>query len=142
MWTCPTCGHAFVTANIWHSCTRIDLDEPFARAQPGVRQLFDGLVALFQRCGSIVVIAQKTRIVFMVDVRFGGCVVRRDHLIANIALSRRVEHPRWSRIEEYGPRWIAHRWEVWTPADLAGDDLASLVCEGYRDLGERRSLAR
>ena len=72
MWTCPRCGHAFVTANIWHSCIRIGLDEPFARTQPGVRALFDGLVELFERCGPIVVIAQKSRIVFMVQVRFGA----------------------------------------------------------------------
>ena len=22
LWTCPKCGHSFVTRNIWHSCNR------------------------------------------------------------------------------------------------------------------------
>ena len=32
LWTCPSCGHQFVTANIWHSCTKHTLDEAFARS--------------------------------------------------------------------------------------------------------------
>jgi hypothetical protein len=75
LWTCPKCGHRFVTANIWHSCSRHTLDELFGRALPSVREAFDRWVELAGHCGPIVVIPQKTRIVFMGQVRFAGAQV-------------------------------------------------------------------
>jgi hypothetical protein len=131
-----------VTANIWHSCTRITLDEAFARAAPKVRAAFDAFVELVARCGSITVIAQKSRLVIMGRVRFAGATVRRDRLIANFALTRRLDDPRF-RIESYGPRWNAHRFDLRSPADLdAFPELAAWVCEAYRDLGMQASLRR
>jgi hypothetical protein len=126
---------------VWHSCSRHDVDEHFARSRPGVRAAFDRLVELYEACGPIVVIAQKTRIVFMVRVRFGGCRVRRDSILANVALDRRVEDPRWTRIEQLGP-WYAHHFEVRDPADLDDPALAALICESYHRMGEQGRLTR
>ncbi|MGZ8563237.1 MAG: DUF5655 domain-containing protein [Candidatus Limnocylindria bacterium] len=140
LWTCPRCGHRFVSANIWHSCSQHSVDEHFARAEPRVRAAFDRLVELYERCGPIVVIAQKTRIVFMVRVRFGGCSVRRDRLLTGISLTRRVDHPRWTKVEELAPGWIAHRFEVRDPDELSDPDLAALICESYREVGEQGRL--
>jgi hypothetical protein len=134
LWTCPQCGHAFVTANIWHSCTNIALDEAFARSSPEVRESFDRYVDLIARCGPISVIAQKTRIVIMGRVRFAGAVLRRDRFIASFALTRRINHPQF-RIEAYSERWIAHRFDVRTSADLEIPGLSEWLCESYRDLG-------
>jgi hypothetical protein len=123
-----------VTANIWHSCTTIALDDAFSRSHPVVREAFDRYVELIRRCGPVTVIAQKTRIVIMGRVRFAGAVVRRDKLIANFALIRRIHDPRL-RVEVYGQRWIAHRFEVFSTADLEFPELAGWLCESYRDLG-------
>lgn len=142
LWTCPACGHRFVSRNAWHACRRVELDAVFARAKPHVRDLFDRWVALVERCGPIVVIAQATRIVFMVRTRFGGAQVRRDRLIATLALPRRVEHPRWTRIEQFGPRWFGHSFDVRRPEDLDDPALAALACESRRELGEQASLRR
>jgi Domain of unknown function (DUF5655) len=134
MWTCPMCGHRFVTANIWHSCTTIDLDEQFAGRPAELRDAFDRYVAMIERCGPVTVIAQKTRIVIMGRVRFAGATVRRNRLIANFALTRRIDHPRL-RIEVYNDRWIAHRLEVRSPDDLDIPGLREWLCESFRDLG-------
>jgi hypothetical protein len=142
LWVCPRCGHRFVTANIWHSCTTVDLADHFARTTPAVRDAFDRYVELIARCGPVTVIAQKTRIVIMGRVRFAGAVVRRDRLIANFALTRRLDDPRF-RIEVYERgRWIAHRFDARSPADLDIPGLADWVCESYRDLGMQGSLKR
>ena len=143
LWTCPRCGHAFVTANIWHSCTRIEVASVFARSAPNVRETFEAFLDLVERCGPVVVIAQKTRIVLMVKVRFAGVSrIRKDSLELSFALGRRVDLA-WIRSHEvYGPRWIAHRFDARTPADLDHPELPALLCESYRDLGERRSLIR
>ena len=134
LWTCPRCGHGFVTRDIWHSCTRIDLDAAFVRSAPAVRQAFDRYVDMVARCGPVTVIAQKSRIVIMGRVRFAGVQVRRDHLVASFALTRRLADPRF-RIETLSERWNAHRFIVRGPADLDFDGLTDWLCESYRDLG-------
>jgi hypothetical protein len=143
LWTCPKCGHRFVTANVWHSCTRYTLDEAFARSTSEARAAFERFVTLVERCGPVTVIAQKTRIVLMARVRFAGATVLRDRVRLNFALPRRVEAPWVTRIESYGPRWNAHRFEAHGPDDVdAIHELPALLCESYRDLGEQRSVVR
>jgi hypothetical protein len=141
LWTCPRCGHRFVSVGLWHSCSRHTVDELFARSTPGAREAFDRFVALVERCGPVTVIAQKTRIVLMVRVRFAGATVLRDRVRLNFALTRRLDAPWVTRFESYGPRWNAHRFEARSAADVdAIGELPALLCEAYRDLGEQRSL--
>jgi hypothetical protein len=140
LWTCPRCGHRFVSRNLAHSCSRYTLDEAFARAQPKVRACFDRFVELMERCGPVEVIAQKTRITIMVQVRFAGANVLRDRLRIGFALGRRVDHPRLVKVEDYGPRWKVHRLDIRDPAELDDPAIAAWLCESYRDLGERGSL--
>ena len=70
LWTCPRCGHQFVTANLWHSCGQFELNDHFKDKNPELRAVFDRLVELISANGPVTVYAQKTRIVCMVRVRF------------------------------------------------------------------------
>jgi len=142
LWTCPKCGHRFITANLWHSCTKITLDERFARSTPEARAAFDRFVELVERCGPVTVIAQKTRIVLMVRVRFAGAIVLRHRVKLNFALNRQLDEPWVEHFETYlGGRWIAHRFVARSPADVdAIPDLPNLLCESYRDLGAQGAL--
>lgn len=143
LWTCPSCEHQFVTANIWHSCSRHTLDEAFARSTADARAAFDRFVELVARCGPIEVIPQRSRIVLMGRVRFAGGIVLRDRVRLSLALTRRIDAPWVERIEAYGPRWNAHRFIARSPADVdAIVELPALVCEGYRDLGMQESLRK
>jgi hypothetical protein len=132
-----------VTTNVWHSCTRVSLDEAFAHSTPDARRAFERFADLAASCGPIEVIAQRTRIVIMGRVRFAGATVLRDRVRLNIALTRSIDAPWVERIESYGPRWNAHRFIARTPSDVdAISELPALVCEGYRDLGMQGSLRR
>lgn len=139
LWTCPRCGHRFVTANMWHSCTRVSLDDAFARSTPDVRACFDRYVELIERCGPVVVIAQRSRIVIMDRVRFAGAVALRDRLRVNFALTRRLDRPPF-RLTVYSRRWIAHTFEVRAPDELDDPELPALLCESYHDIGRQLSL--
>ena len=141
LWTCPRCGHRFVNPNIWHSCSTHSVDEHFVRAEPQVRAAFDRLVELYQRCGPIVVISQKTRIVFAVRTHIGACYVKRDRISTNVSMPRRLERRRWTRIEQLGP-WFLHHFDVRDPADLDDPELHALICESYHQMGEQGRLAR
>src|SRR5688572_20871374 len=63
LWTCPRCGHRFVTRHLWHSCSRHTLAEHFIDKPPHMRELFNSFVAIIERFGPVTVYAQKSRIV-------------------------------------------------------------------------------
>jgi hypothetical protein len=129
---------------MWHSCSRHTLDERFEGSTSDARAAFERFVELVERCGPVVVIAQKTRIVLMDRVRFAGAVVRRDSVRLNFALTRRLDEPWVESIETYlGGRWNAHRFTARRPADVdAIPDLPALLCESYRDLGQQGALRK
>lgn len=93
LWTCPKCGHRFVTRNLWHSCGRYRIADHFTGADPMVRRLFDRFTELVRRNGPVTIYAQKTRIVCQVRVRFGGAMVRKRWLNIGLWLTHQAEHP-------------------------------------------------
>jgi hypothetical protein len=130
LWHCPRCGHPFVNRNQWHSCGTFDLDAHFAGCAPGVRALFDELRAIVERNGPVTVEPQKTRIVFVVRVRFGGVMVRKRSLNAHLWLRRRVEHPRVTHVESFGALGYGIRFNFDRPGQM-DDAFVELVREAY-----------
>jgi hypothetical protein len=63
-------------------------------------------------------IPQKTRVVFQVRVRFGGCYPRKTHLLCALALPRVDDDPRFFKVEKCAPRFIGHYFRVHSEADL------------------------
>jgi hypothetical protein len=100
LWTCPRCGHRFVTRNLWHSCSQHKLDEHFRNKDARVRKLFDAWVAFVRQFGEVTVIPQKTRISFQVRVRFAGAVIRRNWVECAFWLKRAVKDERFQRVEK------------------------------------------
>ncbi len=130
LWTCPVCGHEFVTRNLWHSCGNYDLEAHFTGKDPVVRQIFDQLVERVQACGPVTMYAQKTRIVFMLRVRFAGVVTRKHFLFFSLWLKRPIEHPRLVLTETFGPGSYGHRFKLTSPAEIDAQ-LEQLICEAY-----------
>ena len=131
LWTCPKCGHRFVTKNLWHSCVRVPLNAHFAGKPRERKQTYDRWLAAARACGRVTAYAQRSRIVFMARVRFGGAVVRKAYLDAGLWLRRRAEHPRLRRIDDYGPLGVVHHFRLERPTDI-DDALQELVREAYR----------
>lgn len=140
LWTCPKCGHRFVTRNLWHSCGRHTLASHFAGKPRELRATFDRFLALARACGPVTVYAQKTRIVFQTRVRFAGAVVRRDWVDAGMWLKRRVRHPRLHRTESFGRLGYGLHFRLEHPAEV-DEALAALMREAYA-IGLQESPAR
>jgi hypothetical protein len=130
LWTCPRCGHRFVTRNLWHSCGRYSLASHFAGKPRAVRAVFDRYLALAKACGPVTVYAQKTRIVFQTRVRFAGAVVRREWVDATMWLKRRARHPRLSGVEDLGRLGYGLHFKLERPGDV-DPSLAALMREAY-----------
>ncbi len=130
LWTCPACGHRFVTRNMWHSCSNFTLEHHFEGCAPQVRATFDAFLGAVEACGEVIVIPQKTRIAMQAKVRFAGCVVRRKWLLAHLWLTRRVVHPRLTRTDRFGETSFGHHFRLDSPADI-DVDFRQLVAEAY-----------
>jgi len=131
LWACPRRGHQFVTRNAWHSCGRFEVAADFVGKDALLRPTFDRVVEVAGGCGPVTVYAQKTRIVLMVRVRFGGVVVRKHRLDLGLWLTHAVEHPLLRRTEEFGPHSYGAHFTLAKPADIDGE-LEALICEAYR----------
>jgi uncharacterized protein DUF5655 len=131
LWTCPQCGHQFVTANLWHSCVNVEIASHFAGKAANLLPTFERFVQLARECGEVTIYAQKTRIVIQARVRFAGAVVRKNWLDAAMWLKRRADHPRLSRIEDFGRTGFGHHFRLSTPEEI-DPALAALMREAYQ----------
>jgi hypothetical protein len=131
LWVCPKCGHSFVTANLWHSCSQYELDDHFLDKDPSVRGLFDDLAAVIQSFGPVEIYAQKTRIVFTVRVRFVAAMPKKHWLDGHIWLKRRADDPHFHRIELLPPTNFIHNFRLTNPAQI-DEEFVALLMESYR----------
>ena len=139
LWRCPRCGERLVTRNMSHSCGKYSLKAHFAGCGPDVFRMFKKFAAMVRRCGPARIIPQKTRIVFQARARFAGVQMRRSYLLVSFASTRRLEDPRFVRIERYMPRWYGHFVRVGSQRDLDAD-LQRWLRAAYA-IGEQKHLA-
>ena len=100
--------------------------------------MFDVLVAMIKKCGPVKILPEKTRIAFQVRMSFIAVQLRRDYLIGHFVFARRVEHPRFSRIETFSPRNHLHAFRLDNLDDL-DEEFAAWIREAYR-VGEQKHL--
>jgi len=114
------------------------LEPHFEGKTPQVRELFDSFVALLQRFGSVTVLAEKTRIAFQVRMSFAAVSIRKNYIVGHFVFGRRVEHPRFLRVETYSPRNHLHAFRIDALADL-DEEFAEWAREAY-EVGEQKHL--
>lgn len=141
LWTCPRCGARFVTRNMSHGCGEYSVDGHFQGKPARFRRLYDALVALVGELGPSEQVPTKTRVAFMVRVRFAAVNrVRRDGLVCHLWLKRRIESPRFTKVELLGRSDWIHHFVLRSEAEL-DDELRGWMREAY-DVGKQAHLAR
>jgi hypothetical protein len=141
MWTCPSCGRSFASRNQSHTCAALgDLDRHFARSSPQVRAAFDAALACVSGVGPVQVLAEKTRIALQVRMSFAAFMPRRDWLNGHLVLARRIDSPRFLRVETFSPRNVVHAFRLSGP-DEVDPEFAAWLAEAYR-VGAQEHLQR
>lgn len=140
LWRCPKCGHRFVTRNLWHSCSHYTLDHHFKGRDPILRKIFNKWLAAVRKVGPVTVISQKTRIVFMVRVRFSGAIIHKSWVQGTMWLKRKARHPRLAKVDEFPRSDFVHYFRFDKPADI-DRSLSPLLREAYA-IGCQRHLAK
>jgi uncharacterized protein DUF5655 len=140
LWACPQCQRTFANRNQSHSCGNVGaLEAHFDRRPPAVRALFDAFAARVQEIGPVTVLPEKTRIAFHIRMSFAAVMIRNDALIGHLVLPRRVDDPRFHKVESFSPRNHAHHFRL-RSADDIDDAFAAWIREAYA-VGEQKHLA-
>jgi hypothetical protein len=138
LWRCPRCGREFANRNQSHACGRHDLEHHFTNKPRSIRALFDAVVAAIREIGPVDVLPEKTRVAFHVRMSFAQITPRRRWLDGHVVLARRLESPRFRRIETFSPRNHLHAFRI-AGVDDIDEEFRSWLREAYA-VGEQRHL--
>jgi hypothetical protein len=138
LWRCDKCGRDFANRNQSHACGRYALADHFRDKPPEIRALFNQVVAAVRANGPVRILPEKTRIAFQVRMSFAQVTPRKNWLDGHVVLARRLEHPRFRKIETFSPRNHLHAFRLTNPGDIDADFRAWLA-EAYL-VGEQRHL--
>jgi hypothetical protein len=138
LWRCKTCGRYFANRNQSHACGRYDLAHHFRGKPPEIHTLFDHFVEAVKAIGPVRILPEKTRIAFQVRMSSAQVTPRQKWLDGHVVLARRLEHPRFRRIETISPRNHVHVFRLSRPSEVDADFRAWLA-EAYL-VGEQRDL--
>ena len=103
-----------------------------------VRATFERALAVVADLGLVSVLPEKTRIALHVRMSFAAFIPRMRWLDGHLVLARRIDSPRFRRIDEYSPRNVVHAFRLTSPADVDGE-FAGWLAEAYW-VGEQRHL--
>jgi len=140
MWTCPECGRSFANRNQSHFCSHVPLEEHFKGRGPNVVATFERLLAAARKSGPVKVLPEKTRVAFQVRMSFAAFTLRRRWVDGHAVLARRLENPRFRRIDFISPRNQVHVFRLEQPADVDAEVEAWLK-EAY-SVGEQKHLSK
>jgi hypothetical protein len=141
MWACPRCGRSFASRNQAHACAALgDLDQHFIRAAPQVRATFDAVLAAVSAMGPVQVLPEKTRIALHVRMSFAAFMPRRHWLSGHLVLARRIDSPRFVRIDTISPRNVVHTFRLAAPGEVNAE-FTGWLAEAYR-VGAQQHLRR
>jgi hypothetical protein len=138
MWTCPECGRGFANRNQSHFCSDVRLDEHFKGREPNVITTFERLLASAGKNGPVLVLPEKTRIAFQVRMSFAAFTLRRRWVDGHVVLARRLESPRFRRIDYISPRNQVHVFRLEQAAEVDAE-VEAWLAEAY-SVGEQKHL--
>jgi hypothetical protein len=132
LWQCPACRRAFANRNQSHACSpRHTLGHHFRGKPPHIRALYDAVRTALRDIGPVRILSEKTRIAFQVRMSFAQVSPRRNWVDGHVILARRLEHPRFTRVETFSPRNHLHAFRLRDPAEVDAEFRAWLR-EAYR----------
>jgi hypothetical protein len=141
LWRCPKCERKFANCGQVHSCGKYSVQDYLQDKSRDAVRLYRGFVALVRKCGPVTLAPAKTRIGFQARMIFAAVDYLGDRgLRAHVVLARRLEHPRFLRIESLSRGNHVHHFWITSPEQL-DDDLRGWLQEAYR-VGKQEHLGR
>ena len=132
LWTCPECHRQFINTNMPHSCGRYSVEKFLSGKSRQAISLYEHFSALVHDCGPVKIAPAKTRIGFQLRMIFAAVNKLSDRgLEAHVVLTRRLERPRFRRIETMTPKCHVHHFRVESLSEL-DEEVRSWLREAYQ----------
>jgi uncharacterized protein DUF5655 len=139
LWRCPNCKRVFANRNQTHTCAGLhDLDHHFANRDPIVREIYERVATAVKAIGPVIILPEKTRIAFQVRMSFAQVTPRQKWLDGHVVLARRLDHPRFRKIETFSPKNHLHAFRLEHPDDV-DETFISWMREAYQ-VGDQKHL--
>jgi hypothetical protein len=123
---------------MWHSCVRSTAAHFFRESDPKLKRLYAEFLRFVRQIGPVTVNVTKTRISFQRHVRFAGvAAVRKDALIAGFWLKRRIQSPRFGRVEFIPPDNYIYQFRLERSSELDAE-VEGWLREAYQLAAGRR----
>jgi hypothetical protein len=137
LWSCPACGRPFANRNQTHSCGHFTVADFLHGHGAEARALFDRFAELALGCGRVLTAPARSRVGFQARMIFASVNrLKADQLDAHVVLARRLEHPRFERIESFSVHNHVHHFRIRSLSELDGEVQAWLE-EAYQ-VGEQK----
>jgi hypothetical protein len=139
LWTCPKCGAQFFQKNLWHSCTRYTVEE-FLNGKPErAVELYNFFLSEYKKIGPITLHPLKSRIAFMVLVRFSGVSkLGKDYIEGSFWLKEKIESKKFHKVEFIPKDNYIHRFRIYNETDI-DDEFKKYMNMAY-EIGERKHI--
>ena len=139
LWVCPRCGQRFAGTNMWHSCGPWTVEAFLEGKGARARELFEAFVALVREIGPFELSPAKTRVAFMVRVRFAAVLRLSDRgMTCSFWLKRRIRSPRLRKIEHLNANDWFYEFRVASSEEL-DDEVRGWLRESY-EVGQQKHL--
>jgi hypothetical protein len=136
LWTCPHCARQFANQNQEHSCVVRTVEDFLAGRPEHAVQLFEAFKAAALSCGDVTLAPVQTRIGFQARMIFASVnKITENWLDAHVVLARRLEHPRFRKVETISTRNHVHSFRISNVSDV-DEDVMEWLQEAYR-VGEQ-----
>jgi len=123
-----------------HSCGKYSVEKFLAGKSQQAISLYEHFSALILECGPVQIAPAKTRIGFQVRMIFAAVNKLSDRgLDAHVVLTRRLKHPRFTRIDTMTPKCHVHHFRVESLSEL-DEEVKSWLREAYQ-VGTQKHLS-
>jgi hypothetical protein len=124
-----------------HSCGRYSVTRFLTGKNKHAIALYQRFCQLVHECGPVHIAPAKTRIGFQVRMIFAAVNNLSDHALdAHVVLTRRLDGPRFRRIETMTSKCYVHHFRIESLEELDGE-VKDWLCEAYR-VGTQKHLSR
>ena len=124
-----------------HSCGNYSIEQFLADKSPAAVALYEHFSALVSGCGPIRIAPAKTRIGFQVRMIFAAVNKLSDQgLDAHVVLTRRLNSPRFRKIERMYTKCYVHHFRI-KSLDELDEEVSRWLREAY-EVGTQKHLSR
>ena len=141
IWTCPKCGGQYFQKNLWHSCNRYSVSEFLEGKSARAIELYNYFLNEYKIIGPITLHVLKSRIAFMVKVRFSGVnKLGKDYIQGALWLKEKIVSDKFYKIEFIPPNNYIYHFRI-SDESFIDDEFKGYMKMAY-EIGERKHIKK